>query len=753
MPESVVIQKTAVGHNKVESEIVSASARDILYRKRGSLGTLLAVAAVATLAGPGLAEADAAAPTDGQQTKSAQPAATAPADNADLVEIVVSARRRVERVEDVPASVVSLSFAKLDEANIVDSKGLENVVAGLTINHTGFGFQPNIRGIGSTNGLPGDEANVATYVDGVYMSQQFANFLDFPDVERVEVLKGPQGTLFGRNAAGGAISVSTLQPSDTFEGKTSLEYGSFNTVTDTAYVTGPIAQNLSASIAAFLTRDDGYVKNISNGAETADKTGGFAHGKLRYTPSDRLAIILSLNFSKFEDNTNQTFGLYNRDVVGATTPGTLIPTQPWTNAQLFEARNHIQSLGASLNIKYEFDDIDLTSITARQSYRNHLPGPDTPILLPFSYEQWQPDDDWSQEFQLSSKPAAHIPWVAGLYYFSSVGGYSPIYFFAPGSVTTIRDRVGDRSYAAFGETTIPLVGALSVTLGVRYSNEEKSLDGAIEGFPAVSASKTWTDTSPRGVIQYEVPKMVNLYASYNKGFKSGVFNSQTVSPIPVNPETVNAYEIGAKSLFSNSIQISIAAYHYIYKNIQVFEFNPVSGSVLENAAGAKINGGELEFSERWDSGIDVRANVAYTNARYSAYYNAAEDVPSGFGGNVPTQIDATGNLETETPRFTANAAIGYHADLGARGTIATAVNYAWSDGAYYDAANTVRQGPYGLLGANVSWQPAGTKFKFTVLGTNLTNKPYFENIGISPLADNGIWGMPRYVGGRVQYSF
>jgi iron complex outermembrane receptor protein len=707
----------------------------------------LAVAAAIGLLRTGNVQADAPVSGGSQASVAASP------ESSDLAEIVVSARRRVERVEDVPASVVSFSFAKLEEANINDSKGLQDVVPGLTINHTGFGFQPNIRGVGSTNGLPGDEANVATYVDGVYMSQQFANFLDFPDVDRVEVLKGPQGTLFGRNAAGGAISITTLQPSDTFEGKTSLEYGSFNTVTATAFITGPLAQNIDGSITAYLTRDDGYVKNISNGAETADKSGGFTHAKLRYTPTDKLTASFSFTYAKFIDNTNQTFGLYNRDVVGANAPGALIPTQPWTNAQLFEARNHIENIGASLTLKYELEAVDLTSITARESYRNYLPGPDTPIQLPLFYQQWQPDDDWSQEFQVSSKTGAAIPWVGGLYYFSSDGGYSPINFVSPGDITTIRSIATDTSYAAFGETTVPIVGGLSTTLGVRYSHEKKSLQGEINDFAPVSASKSWSDTSPRVVIQYEVPQVVNLYASYNKGFKSGVFNTQTVSPIPVQPETVKAYEIGAKSLFSNSIQASIAAFHYKFSDIQVFEFNPVAGSVLENAARANINGGEFEISGRWDNGFDARVSGAYTNARYASYDNAAEDVPTGVGGNVATEINATGKYETETPRVTASTTVGYRAVLGANGTLSTSANFYWSAGAYYDAANTVKQGPYGLLNANVSWKSSDGKYTLMILGTNLANKAYFENIGISPLSDNGIWGMPRYVAGRFRYSF
>ena len=731
----------------------SASKRiDLLRMDRYSLKGAVACGVLCAPLVPSWAlAAEATSEADQQQTTPV--ADTSKSENSQLTEIVVSARRRVERVADVPATVASLSFTTLEQQNISDSKGLETAVAGLSINHTGFGFEPNIRGIGSTNGLPGDEANVATYVDGVYMSQQFANFLDFPDVERVEVLKGPQGTLFGRNAAGGAISVTTLQPQDTFQGNASLEYGRFNTVTATSFLTGPIAPNLDASLATYLTRDDGYVRNLYLGTDTADKTGGFAHGKVRFTPTERLTLLLSVTFAKFEDNTNQTFGLVNGNVAGAGTPGLLVPTQPWTNSQYLNAENHIQNIGASLNVKYEFDQFDVTSITARESYRNYLPGPDTPVNLPDYYVQWQPDDDWSQEFQVSSKPAARIPWVGGLYYFSSVGGYSPINFVSPGSVTTIRDTVSDTSFAAFGETTLPIVGALSTTLGLRYSHEQKFMDGAIEGFPSVNVGKTWTDFSPRYVLQYEVPKVVNLYASYNKGFKSGVFNSQTLSPVPVEPEKVYAYEIGAKTLFAGPIQASIAAFHYDFQNVQVFSFNPVSGSILENAARVKSNGGEIEVSGRWESGFEARINGAYTDARYASYHDATEDVPTGTGGNTPTDIDATGKQETETPRFTASTAVGYRADLGDGGILSSSLNFYWSAGAYYDAANTLKQGPYGLLGANFSWRPANSGFTITLLGTNLANRAYFENIGATPIADNGIWGMPRYVAVRVKYAF
>jgi iron complex outermembrane receptor protein len=584
------------------------------------------------------------------------------------------------------------------------------------------------------------------------MSQQYANFDDYPDVERIEVLKGPQGTLFGRNATGGAISVTTKGPTQTFQADASIEYGSFNTVTTTAFASGPLTQDLSGSVSGFYTHDDGYYKNLVTSEPSAYKRGGGIRVKLMYTPNDRLSMRLEGHYSNINENANITSQPLNGDAVGEFTPGVIIASKPWTTAPNVDPSNAIVQIGGSLRIRYDFDAFSLTGLTARESYLNHLfgDGDTTPVLIS-AFQQRQPDDDVSQEFQVASKPEARIQWVGGLFYFNSIGGYAPIYFISAGPTTKIVSTIDDNSFAAFGEATLPIIGHLSATVGLRYSVEEKRLTGNIDDFPGVSASKTWYDATPRIVLQYTWPQRANIYASYSKGFKSGVYNTQTLSTTPVNPEKVNAYEVGIKSLLPGAASLSLAGFHYDYDNIQVFDFRP-AGSILENAANAKINGFEAEGNDRWANGVSAGVTATYTDGYYGSYPGAAVSIPNGLGGNQEVSIDATGKKIVRTPRWTFGVSLGYEMVV-AGGDLSMSANLFYSAGLYFDAANIFRTGPYQVLNAHIAWKPPSGNYEISVVGNNLTNKAYLEDVSTSALAAYANYASPRYVGGKLRFFF
>ncbi len=411
-----------------------------------------------------------------------EPAAAQQADSSSearrLGEVVVTAQRKSESLQDVPVAVTVLSEAALEKTNISSITDLGTVVPSLTITNTNGKLSTSLRGIGSTGVGPGFENPVAIYVDGVFLAASIAPFLGLSDVAQVDVLKGPQGTLFGRNATGGLVQVTTRTPTQEAALSASVGYGNYDTIEGSLYLAGGLAPGVAASISAFgLEQGEGYGKNRTTGQDTY---------KVDHNTSVRAKLALDLGPSTkavlSADYTDES----RNDLVGIALPGTI---SPFTGAvvpdigydQISNAATYKDSwaAGTSLTIDQDIGDLTVKSITAyRESEASLGIDPDlTPIpILSSTYQQ--PEDQFSQEFQVQPLQTGKLSWVAGVYYFLYHGGYDAIRIPEFG-VTTVNYQRAE-SVAGYAQATYEIFPDTNATLGGRYTTETRTeYDGGV----------------------------------------------------------------------------------------------------------------------------------------------------------------------------------------------------------------------------------------------------------------------------------
>jgi len=309
------------------------------------------------------------------------------------------------------------------------------------------------------------------------------------------------------------------------------------------------------------------------------------------------------------------------------------------------------------------------------------------------------------------------------------------------------------SYAVYGEATLRLMDRLSIIGGLRYNHDKISYVGT-NGTIRVAPETSFDSVTPRVSVKLDLTSQINAYATYSKGFKAGVFNTSGLATTAVNPEKINAYEVGLKGSAGRTFSFSLAAYQYDYKDLQFQSFGLTSSvAVLQNAATARIRGGEAELDIRPVDNLSLRAGVAYTNAKYRDFPNAQGFIPLPVGGNSSIVIpNAGGNQMIRTPRWSGNVAADYRFPaLG--GSLALSGNLYFSSRIFYDVGNLVSQKPYQVLNASVTWTTPDDHVDIGVYGQNITNETYFQSLLISALANNVNYARPASYGVRVGFRF
>ena len=716
------------------------------------IGPVSGVAMVAALAWPAVVHAQDS--TDSETTETAA---------SDV--IIVTAQRRAESTTDVPISLTVRNEEQLQKLGIDTIRDLHVGTPGLRIDRNGISVQPSIRGITALDGNPGNDANVALYVDGVYRPNPAANNIDLPDVEQVEVLKGPQGTLFGRNATGGAIRISTMRPSFTPKGSVTLGYSSFDTYMAKGFVTGPINEDtLAVGLSAYYENSDGYLDDLTNGGKP---TGGLesllVRGKLLFQPSDSFEVLLSAHYSDRSDET-----LHGQPFAGNTSArgidGVIIPIKPYDVANNGNPRVDVEEFSFSANATLDLGFADLNSITAYNDVDVYSPVESdyTNINLQLFYN-YTKQETFSQEFTLSSNGEGPLQWLAGVFYYDDDAAYYPLKVVTSGFPFDIFGRQTTEAWSGFGELTYEVVPNLTLIAGLRYSNEKRALSGAfgVKDYPPI-ADKTFDSFTPRLSARYELPSGANLYATFSQGFKSGGFSASSLNPVPFNPEKVSAYEVGFKSAPSGPVRGSVAAFYYDYTNQQVQAAttleNGTTVGATTNAASSEIYGAEFEGSARLTSEFSLMATVSVLHARYSDYPNAFAQTPiiqDGvvcLCGNSGANIDATGNQLVRAPDFTASVTADYTKEIAA-GTISASATYYHSDSFFFTPDNRVGQPAYDTLGARLSFTTADENWTLAVWGKNLTDEVIYQGASILPAADGVLFAPPRSFGVEASYRF
>jgi iron complex outermembrane receptor protein len=719
--------------------------------------------------------------------------AAGPADggSASVSEVIVTAQRRAERLEAVPMSVTAVTNETLAKSGIIGLHDLGQVVPGLQINFSGFATQPAIRGVTTILTGIGFENNVAVYVDGFYDPGSVAINADLANISTVEVLKGPQGTLYGRNATGGAILINTLDPAKTLQATAEASYGSYNDWSIKGYVSAPINDAMGFNLALYNRESDGWYRRVSpQGVDLGPSTPirqQSARAKFQVRPNDDFTVTLGYNYSDVLDATGDTFNVYRYSPLP---PPIFRPGTETTTSWTFRPDNEQQTNEFTLVADYQTPIGDLTSHTgysrANAILNYDFDGVQADIFHGVDTEIRETVFQQSLDYNITAIPNTDLLVGASVYTDFVHTGHNLSYLQGQLISDAVTD-LGDHAYAGYIDVTYHFTPALALTAGGRYTEEYKS--GC---FSEVTASgvaiaepgcvrANFSKFTPRGVLRYELAPRTNVYASISQGFRSGTFNPSPQPTLaldsPVRPEEITAYEIGFKTAQAR-YRFSTAAFYYNYTNLQVSATvpNPVTGQgtiqTLSNAKAAKIYGAEAELTYDVLPGLQVRSGLALLHAEYTDFHNAV-----GTGFNPATQMDVadqtqdwTGLQMVRAPNVTFNVGADYTRDLwGGELLLAGNLNYTSSyinqnastffatspTGAILNpsTAQRYKQPGYVLLNLQAGWTDPSGHYTGKVYINNATNTRYRITNSGGSFGDYAMWGEPINAGVRLAYKY
>ncbi|WP_299007813.1 TonB-dependent receptor [uncultured Caulobacter sp.] len=729
-------------------------------------------------------------------------AQTSAQDSTAIEEIVVTAQKRAENLQDVPVSVTALTSDALAARGVNNVLALNNLAPGMRISAADAAANPKIyiRGVGLSDFNPNASSGVGVYVDGVYIGSPLAQMAGFFDLAQVEVLRGPQGTLYGRNTNGGAINITTKRPSQTFGADASLEYGSFNAVTADLGVGGPIvADKLAFRVAAQYVKDDGYTYNRVTGHDlnAADHWAGRL--SLLYTPSEDFELLTQANrYVNRGDATAPAHRALFPATAAAAGPDGFCAPGAYASGQCadllgyadtdnntravdanLEGKDKVDLFGASSQATWRLGGVSLVSVTAWQwAHRNDLENTDASPLQMVEINYRSRQHQFTQELRLQSNDAsARLNWVLGAYYMDEkvqdntrqdvLRDLRPL-FMTPENPTglSLENSVATfgypytqktKGYAVFGQADYKLTDRLTGTVGLRWSADDKSMDyqsQAEDGLIVIltsKQSKTFSAISGRLGLRYELSDDANVYATYNRGYKSGGFFGGLATTAgemePYDNETLDAYELGLKSeFFDRRVRLNASAFYYDYKNQQVFAQTTRNGLtvlVLDNAANSKVYGGEAEITARPIQPLTLTAGVSLLHAKYGDYFTEGKDF--------------TGNWLPQSPKVTFNAAATWVAPLENGASIVANVDANYSSKVYFDNSNADRlsQDAVWIAGAQLSWRSPDQKIEAGAFARNLFDKTY--TVAISNIDSLGVdllsYNRPRSLGVFLRYHY
>lgn len=669
----------------------------------------------------------------------------APAENGQG-DIVVTAQRRSESLRDVPIAVTAFSADSLARSDI---RGLQEVFSytpNMTFNQSSGTAQIYLRGVGSNIANFSTDGSVAVNVDGVYVARPFGALNDFLDVDHIEILRGPQGTLYGRNATAGAINIISKRPTRELSGYVRGIYGSFDRRELQGAIGGALTSggNVRARIAGRWARDDGFTKDLDpRGSNKLDNQNVNALRGTLDGDFGPLAIQLTADYLKQHSNGDTVRvldGSGYADQVGA--------PLPW---DFHSARNNLptyndnRTFGFTGQATYDLGGASLVSVTGYRELRQHFllntDGTEADVSESIFYTNAK---QFSQELRLQSNGDGPLRWLAGAYYFHEkvnsvtllprLSGMGTRPF--PYSTIFIGDGTTN-AYAGFVDGTYSFTAKLSFSAGIRYSKENKSLhrelyapgavirdvfDRAAFGSRAAvrDDSPGYDAWTPRFVLNYRPSEDALFYLSASRGFKSGGANIAATTSAPFNNELLWSYEAGAKiSFLARKAFWSAAIFRYDYSNLQVTTFQ--NGlNAIQNAASANPWGVESELSLKPSPALELKLSAAYLEATYDKFI-------SSLGG---VAVDASGNRMIGAPKWTLSGSANYVWDLGSAGSLGVfgAVNYrSATDFNQFNFA-TMRQSGYALVDGRVSWTAPRGGLSISGFVKNLFDKDYVRNI-------------------------
>lgn len=673
------------------------------------------------------------------QSAAANPEASSVDVEQGIPDIVITAQRREERLQDVPIAVSVIGGRIGTLRGLDDTESLQNAVAGLNFTRLGSFATPFIRGVGTNAIAQGDENSVAIYIDGVYQLSPNSGVFSLNNIERTEVLKGPQGTLFGRNANGGVINVITRMPSDEPSLEASAGVGNYQTVEASFYATGAIASGLTADISVYgRNQADGWGKNINDGTDIFEGYEVTARTKWRWIPSDATEVVISGGYAKARDDSlsfRPARGELGADGV-TTFPG-------FYNVNLdMGAYNLLEAWDASAHISQDFGWATLKSITAYQHINTTRPSDNdaTPAAIQNVIAVDQYDHAFTQELQLQSS-SGPLQWIAGLFYLNGESGYR-----RPDGITIVGSSNGDlafvkvfgdqkiKSYAGYAQATYSVTDATRITLGGRYTRDKRSIIGNVElppplgALPSSQQKAHYSRFTYRVSLDHHFSDGIMAYATHSTGFKGGLFNNTAAGDPAARPEKLKAYEIGLKTtLLDRRLLLNGSAFLYDYKDIQANVYTGSSSGLigLLNAAKARIKGIDMDLTAAPVKGLTVQAGLSYLDPEYRSFPGAPIYLPNPDGGRTPIPGDAAGNQMIKTSKWQYN--IGSQLEIPAGdGRVILAGNYSYRSSFYWEFSNAFKEDAQHMLAGSITWAPT-ERYSVKIWGKNLLDNHYVSN--------------------------
>ncbi len=732
-----------------------------------------------------------------------------------IEEVVVTAERRESNLQDVALSVTAFSATALEDYQVGNLGDLQSLVPNLSV-HVGDANNAvvYIRGVGQVDSVAFFEPGVGIYLDDVYLGRAQGAFLNVLDVERIEVLRGPQGTLYGRNTVGGAIKYVSAAPTEAPSAEVTASFGNYDRLDLRASLSGTLVEDtLFGRLTVAKLDRNGYSHNLFDGRDDGDQDTLFARAVLKYNASDNLSIQLAADYTDSDPDRSRTPAKVTPISVLSVDPHTFglsvetfaADDDPFLVNADFNTVEQTKTIGTDLNLTWNINEaLTFKSITSFRDleYGTELDLDGTPINA-FGIYYFNDQQQWTQELQLAYQ-SDKLKAVGGLYYFNEEGTTFDGGVFSNFLIALSGDsKFNTDSYAAFGQIDYDFTDRLSGIFGLRYTDEEKTysrraedfdltalagisfdpdtfavsyahpellnpsssdlaLDGGI-GVPRVGANPDPADfdnLSFKAGLKYQLNDDAQVYGTISEGFKSGGFNGRVSDGQlePYDEETLISYEIGVKSQWlQNRLRTNFAVFYTDYKDLQVSSFEASADGatfipVFTNAGAATIKGAEFELTALLTEGLTMTANVGYLNAGYDEFFAQ----PDPITGEV---IDVSDEREiVNSPKWDTFLGLSYSVPLAAGGDVTVATNWAYRSKTYLEvnSSENLAQDSYSVFDASLTWNSANNHWRVILGGKNLTDKEYRTHafdLSAFPGVELGYYNPPRTYSITASYKF
>ncbi|KTE30875.1 MULTISPECIES: TonB-dependent receptor [unclassified Sphingopyxis] len=725
----------------------------------------------------------------GAQGARAQDSAGAaePDSGYQLEEIVVTAQKRAGDLQDTPIAISAFSGETLEDRGIKDIANLQSYVPNLQIGQEQDGTKIALRGIGLQGTTSISDSGIAFYIDNFYVGRPAGGSAVFFDIDRIEVLRGPQGTLYGRNATGGVVNVISKRPDpDEFAGQVGASYGSRNFYEGRAMLNVPLTEIAALRVSAVYSEEDGYIRNVSTLPGTKDGFGSdgdySVRGQLLVGTPDEIEVHLFGNYSK-QNGSGITMSYLERNIGGPPPVQALLRTIPADNPNPRITNNNfpgyldIETTTTWAKLTKDFGSVEAVIQGGKMWQTSDLVQDfDGSGVDVGRFRKYQTSNATSLEARLASTGGGPFTWIVGGYYFKEsvyilrdvrLNGLTP-----GGQITLppfLLDEYGtSRTIAAFGSATYAIAPTFRVTAGVRYTDDYKGGRKITRGnfgqpFPPDIPNAQFSGITGFDKInwklglEWDAADDTLVYASVSTGYKAGGFNISSDAS-PYQPENITAYELGIKTDFwDRRARVNVDAFYYDYSDMQLTTlgtFGPSNapGQFTVNAGSARIYGIELDTQFKVTPDLLLMASYAFTDAKFTELFNADPR------NNI--RLDLSGNTVPYVSRHAINLGAQYDVELGDAGTLSFGINHGWHSKKWLREFNNP---VIDLVPANgktditVSFEVADTGLKITGYVTNLENDIERNNIYVSPgfIGSSAVtsYSKPRTIGVRADWKF